>query len=225
MTMKWQCALLQRWLPDYPDGELPAWRKRWLESHVGRCAACRQELAVYQEMVASLKTAPLAEPDGEFWGEFSREMHLKLVQAASETPPAPALPRSRPFRLPYLAGASALAIMLVWVAVHLTGPGTPVQNVARVKPKEVTQMAAVPARTSMPAPETGAAASVMEQYVPVSLEAGAALPEDDVDISGWDLDSELAGMTSQEREIFLHKLDQRQKDGSCIRGSLPSSWG
>jgi anti-sigma factor RsiW len=224
MTMKWQCALLQRWLPDYPGGDLPAWRKRWLESHVGRCAACRQELAVYQEMVASLKAAPLAEPDEEFWREFSREMHLKLVQAASETQPAPALPRSRPFRLPYLAGASALAILLVWVAMHFTGPGTSLQNLARVKPTEVTKMAAVPTRTSAPPLETGAT-SVMEQYVPVSLEAGAASPADDVDISGWDLDSELAGMTSQEKEIFLHKLDQRQKDGSCIRGYLSSSWG
>jgi anti-sigma factor RsiW len=224
MTMKWQCALLQRWLPDYPDGDLPAWRKRWLESHVGHCAACRQELAVYQEMVASLKAAPLADPDEEFWRQFSREMHLKLVQAASEAQPAPALPRSRPFRLPYLAGASALAILLVWVAIHFTGPGTPVQNLARVKANEVTKMAAVPARTSAPPLETGDA-SVMEQYVPVSLEAGAASPADDVDISGWDLDSELAGMTSQEKEIFLHKLDQRQKDGSCIRGSFSSSWG
>lgn len=85
-------------------------------------------------------------------------------------------------------------------------------------------MAALPARTPAPALETGAA-SVMEEFVPVSLEAGAALPPDDVDISGWDLDSELAGMTNQEKEIFLHKLDQRQKDGSCIRGSLSFSWG
>lgn len=222
--MRWQCALLQRWLPDYPDGDLPAWGKRWLEGHVARCAACRQELAVLQEMVASLKAAPLADPDEEFWRQFSREMHLKLVQATPEAQAAPAPPRSRPFRLPYLVGASALAIVLVWVAMHFTGPGTPVQNLARVKPKEVSQMAAVPARTPAPAIETGAA-SVMEEFVPVSLEAGAALPPDDVDISGWDLDSELAGMTNQEKETFLHKLDQRQKDGSCIRGYLSSSWG
>lgn len=222
--MKWQCALLQRWLPDYPDGDLPAWGKRWLEGHVARCAACRQELAVLQEMVASIKAAPLADPDEEFWREFSREMHLKLVQATPEAQPAAAPPRSRPFRLPYLVGASALAILLLWVAVHLSGPGTPVQNLARVEPKEVAKMAAVPARTLPPPTETGAA-SVMEEFVPVSLEAGAALPGDDVDISGWDLDSELAGMTNQEKEIFLHKLGQRQKDGSCIQGSFSFSWG
>jgi anti-sigma factor RsiW len=222
--MKWQCALLQRWLPDYPDGDLPAWGKRWLEAHVARCSACRQELAVLQVMVGSIKAAPLADPGEEFWGEFSREMHLKLVQATTEAQPAPAPPRSRPFRLPYLVGASALAIVLVWVAVQLTGPGTPVRNLARVKPPEVSKMAAVPARAVAPPTETGAA-SVMEEFVPVSLEAGAALPGDDVDISGWDLDSELAGMTSQEKEIFLHKLGQRQKDGSCILGSFSSSWG
>ena len=221
--MKWQCALLQRWLPDYPDGELPAWRRRWLEGHVAHCDACRQELQVFREMVASLKAAPQAEPSEEFWSQFSREMHLKLVQATSEAQPAPAPLRWRS-RLPYLAGASALAILLVWVAVRLSGPRLPVQNLARVKPKEATQMAAVPTKTQMPPLETGAA-SVMEQYVPVSLEAGAALPSDDVDIYGWDMDSDLEGMTNKEKEIFLHKLDQRQKDGSCIRGSLSSSWG
>jgi anti-sigma factor RsiW len=224
MTMKWQCALLQRWLPDYPDGDLPAWGKRWLEGHVARCAACRQELAVLQEMVAAIEAAPLADPGEEFWREFSREMHLKLVRATPEAQPAPAPPRSRLLRLPYLVGASALAVLLLWVAVHLTGPGTPVQNLARVKPKEVSRMAAVPARTTPPPMETGAA-SVMEEFVPVSLEPGAAGAGDDVDISGWDLDSELAGMTNQEKEIFLHKLGQRQKDGSCIQGSFSSSWG
>lgn len=51
--MKWECALLQRWLPEYPDGDLPAWVKRWLNSHVARCSACRQELADLREIVAA----------------------------------------------------------------------------------------------------------------------------------------------------------------------------
>ena len=53
--MKWQCALLQRWLPEYPDGDLPALGKRWLKSHVARCSACRQELAELREMVAAIE--------------------------------------------------------------------------------------------------------------------------------------------------------------------------
>ncbi len=48
---------------------------------------------------------------------------------------------------------------------------------------------------------------------------------DDVDISGWDLDAELAGMTDQEKNAFLNKLHQHKKDGSCIEGFSFCSWG
>ena len=130
--MKWQCALLQRWLPEYPDGDLPAWGKRWLKSHVARCSACRQELAELREVVAALEATPVADPAPEFWREFSRDLHLKLVQAAQDgqTAPAPASPRR--FRLPYLLGAPALAALLLYVAVQLTGTGAPIQNQAVV---------------------------------------------------------------------------------------------
>ena len=87
--MKWQCALLKRWLPEYPDGDLPAWGKRWLKSHVPGCPACRQEVAELKGVIAALEAAPVADPAPEFWGEFSRELHLKLVQAAQDGQAAP----------------------------------------------------------------------------------------------------------------------------------------
>ena len=40
--MKWQCALLQRWLPEYPDGDLPAFWKGRLQAHLAHCPACRE---------------------------------------------------------------------------------------------------------------------------------------------------------------------------------------
>jgi anti-sigma factor RsiW len=233
--MKWQCALLQRWLPEYPDGDLPAWAKRWLRSHLAHCAACRQEVAELREVVTALEAKPVADPGPEFWHEFSREMHLKLVQAA----PAPARPRW--FRLPYLLGAPAVAVLLVWVAVHLTGPGIPLGNqttarrpepgklaeVARkspAPPPAVSRVAAVPQRAPV-APELAAPAALgMEQIVTVALEGGVVPPVEEVDISGWDLDAELAGMTAQEKEIFLHKLHQRNKDGSCLERFSSCSW-
>ena len=130
--MKWQCALLKRWLPEYPDGDLPAWGKRWLGSHVAGCSACRQELAELRQVIAAIEATPVADPAPEFWGEFSRDMHLKLVQAAQEGQAAPAATSSRWFRLPYLLGAPALAVLLLYVAVQLTGPGAPIQNQAMV---------------------------------------------------------------------------------------------
>jgi hypothetical protein len=242
MTMKWQCALLQRWLPEYPDGELPAWGKRWLRSHVVHCAACRQELAELREVAAAIEANPVADPGPEFWQKFSRDMHLKLVQATHEGQAAPAPARPRWFRLPYLLGAPAVAVLLVWVAVHLTGPGIPVQNQARLKLEEAAKMVKVARKSPTPpsaaskmaavlhqgpvAPSEPAAAPAggMEQIVTVALEEGAGLPDEEVDISGWDLDAELAGMTAQEKEIFLHKLHQRKKDGSCLERFSSCSW-
>ena len=130
--MKWQCALLKRWLPEYPDGDLPAWGKRWLKSHVPGCSACRQELAELRQVIAAIEATPVADPAPEFWGEFSRDLHLKLVQAAQEGQAAPAATSSRWFRLPYLLGAPAMAALLLYVAVQLTGPGAPIQNQAVV---------------------------------------------------------------------------------------------
>ena len=68
--MKWQCALLQRWLPEYPDGDLPGWGKRWLKAHVAQCPACRQELAGLREVVRAIQAAPLGEPRTGILGRF-----------------------------------------------------------------------------------------------------------------------------------------------------------
>jgi hypothetical protein len=239
--MKWQCALLQRWLPEYPDGDLPAWGKRWLKSHVARCSACRQELAGLREVVAAIETSPVADQAPEFWGEFSREMHLKLVQAAQNGQTAPASASPRRFRLPYLLGAPALAALLLYVAVQLTGPGAPIQNQAMVahlqgpqsaqdqalvKRQSAAKMAAVPQKAPAPAAEVPAAPALpMEQFVKVALEEGEHQPVEEVDISGWELDAELAGMTDQEKNTFLNKLHQRKKDGSCFEGFSLCSWG
>ena len=224
--MKWQCALLQRWLPEYPDGDLPAWVKRWLKSHVVRCSACRQELADLREIVAAVEATPRTEPSPEFWREFSREMHLKLVQAAQEQPAAPVSARPRWQRLPYLVGAPVLAVLLLYVAVQLTGPGTPVQNQALVKQEVPAKVAAVP--PTKPAPPAAVPAAPLpstEQFVTVAVEENTPLPVEEVDISGWELDSELSGMTEQEKEAFLKKLHQHKKDGSCIEGLSYCSWG
>jgi hypothetical protein len=242
MTMKWDCALLQRWLPEYPDGDLPAWVKRWLRSHLDHCAACRQELAELRELIGVVEANPVADPSPEFWDDFSREMHLKLVQAGHEGQTAVAAPRSRWSRLPYLLGGPAVAVLLVWLAVHLTAPGIPVQNQAGVKLEEAAKMAKAARKSPAPPPAasriaamphrgpvapaelTAAPAVGMEQIVTVALEGGAVPPVEEVDISGWDLDAELAGMTDREKEIFLHKLHQRKKDGSCLEKFSSCSW-
>jgi hypothetical protein len=183
-------------------------------------------LAALQEAAAAIAATPVPDPGPEFWRDFSREMHLKLVQAAHKGQTAPASAGRRWFRLPYLLGAPALAVLLLYVAVQLTGPGAPIQDQALVKPPSAAKLAAVPHKAQ--APQAAAPAAPVppaEQFVNVTLEEGAPVPEEDVDISGFDLDAELAGMTDQEKNAFLNNLHQRKKDGTCVDGFSFCSWG
>ena len=225
--MKWECALLQKWLPEYPDGDLPSWGKRWLKFHLARCSACQHELGELREVVATIEATPLADPPAEFWHEFSRDMHLKLVQAAQEGQAAPVASSPRWFRLPYLLGAPAVAVLLLYVAVQLTGPGAPVHEQAMVKSKSAATVAAVPQKAPAPPARVPREAPLLvEQFATVALEQVVPQPvEEEVDLSGWELDAELAGMTDQEKDIFLKKLHQHKKDGSCVERFSAYSWG
>ena len=214
--MKWQCALLQRWLPEYPDGDLPAFWLRRLKPHVERCSRCRQELEALKEMAQAVRTSPVADPGPEFWNDFSRELHLKLVQAAQEGRMAPAR-FSWWGRIPYLAGASALAALLIWVAVSYQTPRQPGPASPQIAQQEgaTEKLAAAP---QAPAP----AGQEPNNYLYVTNNHGeGASPDEDL---GDDLDSTLSGMTAQQKETFLKRLSQQQKDGSCLKRYSSISW-
>jgi anti-sigma factor RsiW len=225
--MRWRCTLLQRWLPEYPDGDLPAFWKARLARHLEHCPTCRQELAALREVVEVIKTAPVPDPGPEFWAQFSRELHVKLAQVAHQAETVPAAPASKRFKLPYLLGASALALLLLWAVTHFSNPERPTlvpppRMAQKAAPATGTapQMAQAPkskaspaTRAVTPAPEPS------DQVTYVTLDEAAGLAADDLemDISGWDLDAELAGMTDREKEMFLKKLHQREGDGSCLK--------
>ncbi len=233
--MRWRCALLQRWLPEYPDGNLPAFWKRRLRTHLDGCPSCRQELAELGEVLEVLKAAPVADPGPDFWEDFSRDMHLKLTQAAH---PAPA-----PWRLKrsyYLLGAPAVAVLLLWLGAHLMEHQTPLpgpapQMAQQPGSKTRAQEQVSPALTPAPqlaqkkAPEQlqSVALEVQKKTSPkspsaVELEDEAILPEED--FTSWDPDPVIAELTDQEREILLKKLRQQEKDGSCVTFPSSVSW-
>lgn len=125
--MKWRCALIQRKLPDYPDGELSPFWKRQVAAHVEACPECRQELADLSAVVRLYQDHSPPDPGPAFWQEFDRELHLKLAQVNQSPEPAP-----RYRYLPhYVLGATALAGILA-LAVYL-GPFS--------RPKPAPQMA------------------------------------------------------------------------------------
>jgi len=227
--MRWQCTLLQRWLPEYPDGDLPAfWRGR-LQVHLERCPTCREELVALKEVEATLQEASAADPGPEFWTEFSRQMHLKLVQADQAGQMAPTPTSSWWGRLPYLVGAPALAGLLLWLAVsYLTHerPGTaptgelattaqPAAKAPVPVAEIVKEKSAVPAEKMAAVPQALPPSDETKNFIYTSQRNGNAgeemAPDDD------DLEATLAGMTPQERDAFLKKLCQHEKDGSCLR--------
>ena len=114
--MKWRCALIQRRLPDYPDGDLSAFWKRRVASHLEVCPDCRQEATELAEVMSLYQAQPLPDPGPAFWQDFQQELHLKLAQVNQTPEPAPWR-----LRLPhYVMGAAAMAGVLA-LAVYL-GP-------------------------------------------------------------------------------------------------------
>lgn len=213
--MKWRCALIQRWLPAYPDGDLPSfWRAR-IESHLQGCPACREELAGLGEVVRTIKAAASPDPEPAFWENFNRELHLKLAQST------PAPQPSRFSKMPYyLVGAPALAVLFLWVAIGYFKPDQPVlvppPQMAKEQ-KTLEKMAPTP-RVAMPAPE--ATGSVV-----LATQNGQEIPpDDDQDTLLGDLDTTLAGMTEKEKDDFLKNLRRHEKDGSCTRKYSAIFW-
>ncbi|MBI4796785.1 MAG: zf-HC2 domain-containing protein [Deltaproteobacteria bacterium] len=202
-------------MPAYPDGDLPSfWRAR-IRSHLQGCPACREELAGLEEVVRTIKAAALPAPEPAFWEAFNRDLHLKLAQSA------PAPQPSRFSKMPYyLVGAPALAVLLLWVAIGYLKPERPVtapppQMAEQLKAPE--KMASTP-RVMAPAPETTGSIALVTQN------GDEMPPDDDLDLLRGDLDSTLAGMTEKEREAFLKRVRQHEKDGSCTRKYSAIFW-
>ncbi|MDD2902020.1 MAG: hypothetical protein PHU44_06260 [Syntrophales bacterium] len=169
-------------------------------------------MAELAEVVRRVKSTAVPEPEPRFWQNFNQELHLKLAQSV------PAPPPSRVFKLPYLLGAPALALLLIWVAVGYLNPErsvlAPTPQMAKqeraIQERAAEKMVAKP-RVTAPSPETtGVVAFVAQNGEEMS-------PDDDLTGLRGDLDSTLAGMTEQEKEAFLKRLRQHEKDGSCLR--------
>ncbi len=230
--MKWRCVLIQRWLPEYPGGELsPFWRRR-LEAHLRVCAACRQELAEIQEVVQTYRQHPLSTPEADFWGDFNRELHQKLAQVNTQAP----APAARRLKWPYLLGAPAVALLVVFISGYLLNlqlPGRAPQQLAeRQKQEQPLEAARQPrldlAKEPPPAPagpemgrfRAAEAEQVMmvhqkppanngvdpEQVLYVGLNDGLWQEE----VPSWDVEAVIADLSPQERKVLVENLSSRR---------------
>lgn len=231
--MKWRCVLIQRWLPDYPDGELSSFRRRLVEAHLQVCTDCRQELAELQEAVQRFQQHSLPAPEPGFWEEFNRELHQKLARVNYQTP----APQPRRLKLPYLLGAPALAVLLFFLSTYLIKlqqPGQAPQQLAESQKQGQPLEAARESRLDLakerasasPAPaelgrfrEADADQVLMvhqkppannslapEQVIYVGLNDGLWQEE----VPSWDVDAVIADLSPQERKALVENLSSRR---------------
>ncbi len=204
--MTWRCALIRRWLPEYPDAEASSLRKRLAARHLRRCPECRRELQEIEETLRLIQAHPVADPGPEFWAEFHRELHLKLAQANQAPTPEP-----RRRLLPYfLAGAPALAVLVLWLGGYL---GTLPLKPGRLAeaPREAVPLAAAPAREN--GVELAAHGRAGSNHLPGPekvLYAGIDEGLWDDETLNWEVDPVLADLSQQEREALVRKLTGRE---------------
>lgn len=227
--MKWRCALIRRWLPDYPDGELsPFWRRR-LEAHLRDCPACQKELAEIREVVQAFRKHPVPEPEPAFWEEFHQSLHLKLASLNQAAPG----PEPRRVKLPYLVGASAVALFLIFTSyhlVHVPRPGMAPQLAEGPKPEQIKEGAKEsrgewagklpPAAEEMGKFKAADADQVLMIYQ--KSPAGQAVAPEEViyaglndglwqeEVPSWDVDAVVADLSPQERELLAENLSSRR---------------
>jgi len=236
--MKWRCALIQRRLPDYPDGDLSPFWKRQVASHLEVCPDCRQEAEELAEVMSLYQAEPLPDPGPAFWQDFQQELHLKLAQVNQTPAPSPWR-----LRLPhYLLGATALAGILA-LAVYLGPYSHTFQTQQMAKPQEACKvpeialgrelkranMATAPA-PAPPAPAAAKPAAMARTAKPepapaeepqFSLAAGKAAGQQKVassqegalseeDDLDWDVDSVVADLSREEQQCVKSQLESRR---------------
>ncbi len=230
--MKWRCVLIQRWLPDYPDGDLSPFWRRWLEAHLQVCPDCRKELAGLKEVVQAYYEHPLPAPEPGFWEEFNRELHVKLAQANHQAP----VPERRRLKLPYLLGAPALAVLLIFLSSYLINLHQPAKapRLAEQKLKQPQEAAKEPqldlAREQPPEP---APASGLGRFMKAEAERSLVLHQkspsnnhtlvpDQViyvglndglwqeELPSWDVEAVIADLSPQERKDLVENLSSRR---------------
>jgi anti-sigma factor RsiW len=136
------CWLIRRRLGAYQDGELAAGGRRRVEHHVGRCEACRGELAGLGRLRAAL-ALDVADPPEGTWVAFWPQVRARIATTPS-APPDPAwrrtqaaFPLRRRLALAPALAAAALAVVAVvapWQRAPqrgpTPGPGAPVAQLA-----------------------------------------------------------------------------------------------
>jgi hypothetical protein len=184
-------------------------------------------------VVQAYREHPLPAPESEFWEAFNRELHQKLARLNHERP----APEPRRFKLPYLLGAPALAVLLIFISSYLVNlhlPGkAPLQLAEPQKLEQPREAASQPrldlAKERQPAAPASAEMGrfreaeadqlmMVQQTAPgangVAAEQVIYVGLNDglwqEDVPSWDVDAVLADLSQHERKMLVEKLSTRR---------------
>lgn len=158
------CDEMRDRLSPYLEGELGESERKALEAHLGECADCAALLAVLRESVASLRTAPEAEPPPR----LARKIQQAVTEKAAE--------RSRPRTawgwtwMPAFAAAASFLVMIGLIAYLDRSTETPVMIAAKVEQDAPRPAPVPPSAERMRAVET-------EKAPALAKEGGSPAPE------------------------------------------------
>lgn len=111
----------------YAAGVLEPDERTAVEEHLANCAACREELAEYRHVTATIAgQARIEQPPADAWANIAARLGERPQQAASERTPLPiggGRSRMRLIVLGWGATAAALAVMVGWTAFQALDSG------------------------------------------------------------------------------------------------------
>jgi hypothetical protein len=116
-----QCYEIHELFRDYVDGVLPPDQQEVLREHLAKCLACQRDLRMYDHVVVSLASLPIAEPPADLRGRLHAAIEREAVRRDALMPSA-----ARPRRYAAAAAIGALAAVIVlligYIAIRLTMP-------------------------------------------------------------------------------------------------------
>jgi hypothetical protein len=123
-----QCYEIHELFRDYVDGVLPPDQQQILREHLAKCLACQRDLRMYDHVVVSLASLPLAEPPADLRERLHAAIDREAIRRDALMPST-----ARPRRYAAAAAIGALAAVIVlligYIAIRLTMPS--VQPVAQ----------------------------------------------------------------------------------------------
>lgn len=115
-----RCRKVEKWISDALDGELGERRRKPLQAHLGKCAACRSYGTRLEKIHQQARGVGVIEVWPQYWEDFSDRLGKK-IKAGGRQKPAPASAGLR-WKWAWAGAVSLLVIVFGLVLISGRGP-------------------------------------------------------------------------------------------------------